>query len=66
MKIVFVCFISLFVLASYGNRENIVSEAALDKDLKSIVNHLEKNFTGKMRETPHIAKAHFRETIFFK
>ncbi len=56
----------LLVSASFSIKEGPVSLSVTDNNLKAIVKHLEKNFTGKMRKSPHIAKAHFKETILDK
>ncbi len=42
---------------------SVTIETVNDESLKDIIKHIKKHFIGKMRETPHIAKAHYRETV---
>ena len=60
MKTYITLIASLLLFSSSGIKDVSTNT---DNDLKEIVRHLEKNFIGKMRDTPHLAKAHFTETI---
>lgn len=60
MKIITAFALLFMILTSFSVIEKPHKE---DHELKEIVKHLEKNFIGKMRKRPHLAKAHFRETI---